>query len=145
MKKTFWLFLLILALFLRPILSQATEMIIDAPNDIVVTSGEVVIVAGEVLDAGTADKVSLADDATISEGESTIVVPVIKEPSSEDISTEDTSSEEAISDPTDVSEDLNNSLDSDNPGNTPLPSTLVLLGSGILALSGLAWRRNNKR
>jgi hypothetical protein len=148
MKNTFWLFLLALALFLMPIPSQATEIVIDAPGDIVVTSGEVVVVAGEVLDAATADNVSLADDATISEDASTIVAPVIEE-----ITNEEASSEEAISDPADPIDDpiIVDPADPidipiENPVNTvPLPSTLVMLGSGLLALSGLAWRRHNKR
>ncbi|MEJ2092260.1 MAG: PEP-CTERM sorting domain-containing protein [Syntrophobacterales bacterium] len=159
-KNIFLMFSVVLALLLMPILSQATEMIIDGSGDIAVTSGEVAVVAGEVSDAATADT-SLADDATISEDDSTIVVPVIEDPGGEETISEPADPiviedpiEEPIEDPTEepvivdpidpIEEPIDNPVE--EPVNTtPLPSTLVLLGSGLLALSGLGWRRHNKR
>jgi hypothetical protein len=158
MKKIFLMFSVALALLLIPVLSQATEMGIDASGDIVVNSGEIIVV-----DDGLADNARIADDATIVNDDSVIVVPVVDSPGEEEISDEETISEPA--DPIEVIEEpIENPIEDpiivdpidpivdpidgpiDDPVNTtPLPSTLVMLGSGLLALSGLAWRRNNKR
>lgn len=159
MKNIFLMFSVALALLLVPTLSQATEMVIDGTGDIAVISGEVVVVDDGLSEAATADIASNAADATINEGDSTIVVPGIEEPGievpgseetdSEEASSEDSGSEDAssdVGDPTDIGEEVEDPI-GDDPidANVPLPSTVVLLGSGLLALSGLAWRRNNKR
>ena len=147
------MFSVALALLLVPILSQATEILIDGTGDIEVISGEVVVVDDGLSEAAIADT-SLADDTTLTDDDTiSIDSPNDDGTTSEEATNEedgseyldpidDDGSEEAISEPggpgdiPPVEEPVNT---------TPLPSTLVLLGSGLLALSGLAWRRNNKR
>jgi hypothetical protein len=129
MKNICFMLSVVLALLLT--LSLAHGNLVDIAD----TSGGAAVVDSEVSEAATADT-SLADDTTLTEDDS-ITVDI---PDDDGTTSEEATNEEAVDD-TDPGD-----IPINEPNNaTPLPSTLVLLGSGLLALSGLAWRRHDKR
>lgn len=155
MKQTLLIFSVALAIFLLPSLAQTTAFEVQTTGDHVVTPGEVSVVEATVPDATTADIASPADDAVLAEADPVTGVPVIEQPGTEEASSEepviaepadpiDDPSEPIIVVPVDPIEDPIRDTPV-NPNTTPLPSTLILLGSGLLGLSGLAWRGKLKR
>ena len=150
MKNTFLIASLALALLLAPSLVQATtstfDVDVDPSSELTVSEGEVVLTTSDPAEVDLNEDITLDSNGSL-DTEDTENVAEDAESYEDGTVTDEELSEDPVSDPTiDLpGDDVVWEDENPSPSNVPLPSALILLGSGLLGLSGFGWYRKRRK